>query len=283
MAFRATSFSSPVLIGVAVIAALIALPMYIVAAVFSYAGLTSAAATVHGGEQTTIRGALGSVRPLFWRYLGFVVLQGIVAALAPIAIAGAVIGLLVFLIPGVGAAAGLAIGFVIFIIAAAAFGIVVWLVVGYSIGLSVCVVEKKPAWQSLQRGWKLSEGTRGRILVMYLLVGALTIAVSMVAAIPFFIILIITTMAGNGAASSPAALAGAEIVRVIADFVLQVLLAPIPAIALVLFYYDQRIRKEGFDIEWMMERAGLTQSAAAPVDRTVVSASIAAPDTVEEP
>jgi hypothetical protein len=27
----------------------------------------------------------------------------------------------------------------------------------------------------------------------------------------------------------------------------------------VLFYYDQRIRKEGFDIEWMMQQAGLTE------------------------
>jgi hypothetical protein len=46
-------------------------------------------------------------------------------------------------------------------------------------------------------------------------------------------------------------------VRAIANFATQVLLAPIIMIASVLFYYDQRIRKEGFDIEWMMQRAGL--------------------------
>jgi hypothetical protein len=43
-------------------------------------------------------------------------------------------------------------------------------------------------------------------------------------------------------------------------------LRPVYGIALVLFYYDQRIRKEGYDIEWMMEQAGLTTG------RTVVNA-----------
>jgi len=31
-------------------------------------------------------------------------------------------------------------------------------------------------------------------------------------------------------------------------------------IALVLFYYDQRIRMEGFDIEWMMQQAGMADA-----------------------
>jgi hypothetical protein len=30
---------------------------------------------------------------------------------------------------------------------------------------------------------------------------------------------------------------------------------PIYSIALTLFYYDQRIRKEGYDVEWLMEQA----------------------------
>jgi hypothetical protein len=32
---------------------------------------------------------------------------------------------------------------------------------------------------------------------------------------------------------------------------------------LTLFYYDQRIRKEGFDIEWMMQAAGLAPAPSA--------------------
>ena len=35
-------------------------------------------------------------------------------------------------------------------------------------------------------------------------------------------------------------------------------LGPIWATGITLFYYDQRVRKEGYDIEWMMQAAGLT-------------------------
>jgi hypothetical protein len=37
---------------------------------------------------------------------------------------------------------------------------------------------------------------------------------------------------------------------------------PIYSIALTLFYYDQRIRKEGYDVEWLMEQAGVAHGAA---------------------
>jgi hypothetical protein len=37
---------------------------------------------------------------------------------------------------------------------------------------------------------------------------------------------------------------------------------PIYPIALTLFYYDQRVRKEGYDIERMMETAGMNGAAA---------------------
>ena len=36
------------------------------------------------------------------------------------------------------------------------------------------------------------------------------------------------------------------------------MLVPVFSIALVIFYYDQRVRKEGFDILWMMQQAGLS-------------------------
>jgi hypothetical protein len=48
------------------------------------------------------------------------------------------------------------------------------------------------------------------------------------------------------------------ILGLIARLTLQILIQPIPVIALVLFYYDQRVRIEGYDIELMMEEAGLT-------------------------
>jgi hypothetical protein len=60
------------------------------------------------------------------------------------------------------------------------------------------------------------------------------------------------------------------------------LLKPILGIAQVLFYYDQRIRQEGFDIEWMMLQAGLTPPAApAPVAAPWLPAAPRSIQTVE--
>jgi uncharacterized membrane protein (DUF485 family) len=46
-------------------------------------------------------------------------------------------------------------------------------------------------------------------------------------------------------------------IRLLSAAVAYILTGPIFPIALTLFYYDQRIRKEGYDIERMMEDAGL--------------------------
>jgi hypothetical protein len=39
---------------------------------------------------------------------------------------------------------------------------------------------------------------------------------------------------------------------------------PIYSIALTLFYYDQRIRKEGYDVEWLMEQAAMPPDTNSP-------------------
>jgi membrane-anchored glycerophosphoryl diester phosphodiesterase (GDPDase) len=277
------AMANPAVIAVVVTIVLIAVPIYIAAAVFSYAGLMQVAASTHRGEKITIRGTLKSVRPRFWRYLWFIILQSIFVGIIPALIAGGAVAALIYgqHITGRTLATATMFGFLIFFVVFAGIATIIWLALGYSLGLPVCVLEEKPAWESLQRAWKLSQGTRGRIFVMILLVIALAIAASMLAAIPTLIIVAVITAIGNGAAYSATALVVAEIVRVVGDFALQVLLAPISSIAIVLFYYDQRVRKEGFDIEWMMQQAGLAQpvSATLPIDGARISGPVGPPDT----
>jgi hypothetical protein len=265
---------------------LVAIPVYIAAYVFSVAGLTQAAASAYRGEKPAIRAALKSVVPGFWGYLWFLVLQGIFVALIPMTIAVAVAVPLFYLASrsGEGVAAGAAAGFVVFLVIAAAVGAIVWLALSYAMGLAVCVVEQKSAWESLQRSWKLSQGTRGRIFVLFLLVVALAMVLSMIGYIPFLIIVGVSAAAGNGAQHATAALVAAEILQFLVNFCMQTLLAPVSWIALVLFYFDQRIRKEGYDIEWMMALAGMTQlaSASPPGEGGIASGPANPPDTVEE-
>jgi hypothetical protein len=66
-------------------------------------------------------------------------------------------------------------------------------------------------------------------------------------------------------------------------------IGPMYATGLTLFYYDQRIRKEGFDIEWMMQAAGMTvpalaaEPAAAPAPETEAAQSEAMQQPIETP
>jgi membrane-anchored glycerophosphoryl diester phosphodiesterase (GDPDase) len=291
---------SPMEIGIIALIVIIALPIYLAVYVYSYAGITQATVSVHLGEKPTIRATLKSVHARFWTYLWYLLLQGILAALAPATIAIAFVAPLFYFIsrPGVDLGVRFALGFLMVLIAVAAIGVVFWLALSFALGMPACIVEKKTAWESIVRSWHLSKGTRGRIFVTYLLVGALAFAIGMALAVPLLILVAVLPAAGITIANSSTVLVATEIVRVGLDFISKVLLAPIYMIAAVLFYYDQRIRKEGFDIEWMMQRAGLAPpqsesgsagipgfaqppSAGLPGDGTGVFGPVTPPDSVE--
>jgi hypothetical protein len=51
-----------------------------------------------------------------------------------------------------------------------------------------------------------------------------------------------------------------EAIRILSEAAILTLIGPIFPIALTLFYFDQRIRREGFDIECMMDAAGMADA-----------------------
>jgi len=266
-----------------VFAFLLIMPAYLALYVFAIAAITQATVSTHRGESLTIRAALKMVRPRFFTYLWYLIVQSIMAALVPLILAGVVIGPLIYLIaqPGVGIAGSVGLGFVVFVVGAAAIGVVVWLLLSYSMGMAICVVEKKTAWESLMRAMQLSRGTRGRIFVLFLLVMVLSVAVSAVSYIFAMLAGAVASLMGIGSTAAIVAAAVGGILYALVSMGAQIVLMPVSWIALVLFYYDQRIRKEGFDIEWMMERAGMTQvqPATAPSGDGTISASVTPPDT----
>lgn len=92
---------------------------------------------------------------------------------------------------------------------------------------------------------------------------------------------------GHGTQYAAGVLILAEALNVLGNFALQTLIAPVYLIALLLFYFDQRVRTEGYDIERLMDEAGLSHWAAAetapgPRGLHAPSAPALAPDTVKE-
>jgi hypothetical protein len=105
----------------------------------------------------------------------------------------------------------------------------------------------------------LTKGTKGRIFLLYLLVAILGWILSMAITLPSTILLALLPGMSN---PQHAQTMGMFMLIIIygASFAVQTLVKPVYGIALVLFYYDQRIRLEGFDIEWMMQQAGMVSA-----------------------
>jgi hypothetical protein len=125
-----------------------------------------------------------------------------------------------------------------------------WMSLRYSLAVPACVVEELPATGAIKRSIQLSLGSRGRIFILALLV----YAVRMLLGILFGFPLIALAVKHPG---HPLPV-GWLMMQQVGVFVSSSLIGPIYSIGLTLFYYDQRIRKEGFDIEWMMQAAGLS-------------------------
>lgn len=124
----------------------------------------------------------------------------------------------------------------------------VWMSLRYSLAIPSCVVEDLTAKQAIRRSIKLSEGSRGRIFVLGLLVYAVRLMLGLLFGFP--IIFIAFKHLGR-----PLPI-GWMVFQQLGAFFTNALIGPIYAIGLTLFYYDQRIRQEGYDIEWMMQAAG---------------------------
>ena len=269
-AHSVSSEAGYVFVGIFAIAAvLLALPIYLAVMALAAAAMSYAVSLVYLGGTTTIRDAYKSVWRRGWRYIGLYLLQAVFVGIGPMAVW--VLLLLVFgAIAALSQKAGMGdlangvfVGLTAVLSLVALTGYAIWMLLRISLAFPACVVEQRTAWLSVKRSFHLSQGTKGRIFLLFLLVAALGWLLSMGVTIP----LAILTVLIPGINSPPhAQILGVLMLLIVygAAFAVQSLVKPIYGIALVLFYYDQRIRLEGFDIEWMMQQAGMLQPPPAP-------------------
>jgi hypothetical protein len=240
----------------------------------STAAINYAAAGALAGERLTIRGSFAQAWRRGWMYVGLHILQALIVWVAPFIVWSVAFTFLTALLVGLsrgasGQAADLLIGLTTIFGFAAVAGFALWMLLCVGLAFPACVVEGIDAGRSLIRSFRLSKGTRGRIFVLYLLGFVLGIILSIVVSV-IFLIAVALVPALNSPQNSQAL--GMAMIFLIygSSFAVQAFTKPVYAIALMLFYYDQRIRNEGFDIEWMMERAGLVaaETTATNADPT---------------
>lgn len=216
--------------------AAVLLLIYLVATQLSYGATVYAVSKVHLGQSTSIREAYKGIRPFGGRLVGIPMLIGL-------------------RLLGIGILVGIAmiIPFLNFILLP--FG-VWWGVYVYtrcSLAAAACVLEGSSAGDSIHRSQCLADKAAWRIFLALLLTGILGAVLSYALKAPAEIL---TRLHFDPAGATP------TLSRELGDSVGETLAAPIGAIALTLVYYDQRIRKEAFDLEVMMQ--GLKQADAQP-------------------
>jgi uncharacterized membrane protein len=234
------------------------------------AAINRAVAWVHLGEPATIRGAYMSVLPHLGSYLWVMTITGLIVFLPLVLLYGSYFGTMAYYVKGFGtnpAAQQAAMNdpqtLMIVGVATLIFGLltipffVYTILMGlrYVLAIPACVVENLKARQAIRRGIELSKGTRGRIFVLALLVGI--IKLGLVGITQLFVV--VAAFKHPGQPLGPGISALSETIA----FFTNTFLGPIFATGITLFYYDQRVRKEGYDIEWMMQAAGLTVPAQA--------------------
>ncbi len=243
--------------------ALILLPLCAAATGLGTAALNQAATCAFVGEKITIRDAYKSTWKRGWQYIWLFVQQTALVVIAP-AVAG---GLLIFilgllqLLAVKSTGASILVGLLVFAILGAMAGYALWMLLSLCLGFPACVVESSRAWAAVKRSFSLSKGTRARMLVLYVLGAVLGWILSLLLTVP--VLAAAAIIPGMDSPKHAQAIGTLMFFAVYGSwFAVQAFTKPVYAIALLLFYYDQRIRKEAFDIEWLMRRAGMVEAPA---------------------
>jgi hypothetical protein len=242
-----------------VVLGMIALPIFAGASALANAAMSHAASRAILGQKTTIRDAFKAVWGRGWRYVGLYFIQ-ILAVWGIPMVAWTILVFLTVALSALVRSAGLDGGgfivFAIFVAVAALVGFAIWMSLRLSVSYPAAVVEQIGPWTAVERSAKLTKGTKRRILLLYVLVYVLNWILSAAITLPLMVaIYLIPEMKGPEHEQTAGTVVAFVIYGVM--FLIQALTRPIYGIAQMLFYYDQRIRQEAFDIEWMMLRAGL--------------------------
>ena len=154
---------------------------------------------------------------------------------------------------------GLTLGFIALIVPG------VWLFVAWSLAVPALLFERTGAFKSLGRSFRLVRGrwwpVCGALVVAYLLAGIIS---GIVQLIPEGIA---AGLAGDSDVAN-------GIAAVIGGTVSAMISTPFTAAVVVLLYFDQRVRKEGFDLQLLAEGLGTTRDPDAPLPAPLVGPDV---------
>ena len=244
-------------------ALLIGMAITLLASVFHFfaysltqAATVSAVSSTYLGHETSMSIAFKAVRGKWYRFAGIAFWQGWSAIWIFMLLLIPAIVLMAFGSARGRSSALVGLGVILLILAflGLIYGVIAYL--RNSLAIAASVFEKLPIRKSMRRSKNLAAGMKWRLFLLLLMMWVL----AMVAGGLVFPLALLAQH------SHTAAKLMAEGAQLLITFASQALIGPLGAIAFCLFYFDSRVRKEGFDIEALMDRSlgSPLQVAASP-------------------
>jgi phage-related holin len=126
----------------------------------------------------------------------------------------------------------------------------IYLACRLAVSVPVAIVEKESPVASMERSMELTKGFAMQVFLLLLLVFVVSWIVGMLIQAPVMI------FAFKAALAKQQPSIGVMAYSYVAEFISQVLVGPIGTISAALMYYNLRVRKEGFDIQHLMNSLG---------------------------
>jgi len=243
---------------------LINLLIYVVVSAVAMAAITRAVSAIYLGQTTGIAQAYREVRAHWFRYVCLYIVAALLAwgpvmliFIAVITVAIAVPGFAsgtfgVLVLPAL-----LGLGTLVL------FPFGVWMSLRYSLANPACVFEDLGIRAALKRSIFLSKGAMQKLNIFVMLF--LVVIISSILTYAGLMPLLISVFRDASNHVTPVLSLGMTVYSLLIQFIVAAVTIPLYAIGLTLFYYDTRIRKEGFDVEWLMQRAA-GDSVPPPLD-----------------
>jgi len=225
---------------------------------------TFAVSDAYLGRSSTVRGAYGRIRGRFWRLIGLVfnilvrvfgilIVAFVVAAFAGgLLVAGARLG---------SNSATVAAVFAVVILVLMLAGIILGVIFAlrYAVSVPSMLLENITGGAAIRRSVALTRGRRGHIFMAGFLASIIAYVGVIIFQGPFWLAMVFR-MAKTGQLP-PWIVFGMSFGGAVGGSIT----GPLLMIVIVLLYYDMRIRKEGFDLQYMMSSLGGSEPAAGTV------------------
>lgn len=232
---------------ITILASLLSLVGYAI----GHAATTRLVSQIYLGERGEPGKALREAWPRSFRYIGIQLWQVWSGLWLPVVL---------------GAAGGTAIAlrqhlvgdlFILLAIASLVYGVIAY--IRNTLAIPASVLESFGVRAAIRRSKVLVSGRKGRIFLLFLLIMLLAFVAFAVESVAIVYL---------ARAKAPVQHAIGIGLQLGLSFAVSLLLAPVTSIALCLFYFDERVRREGFDIDFLMRGSAALGNSDLPLEGT---------------